>query len=79
MESILDLRIDLEDPKITVLKKKLKQALLKLKTTKNELQQNAYELDSMKSKFAEYKDQSSKSLRIANNKVDNIKYIQKVT
>ena len=57
---------------ITVLKKKLKQALLKLKTTKNELQQNAYELDSMKSKFAEYKDQSSKSLRIANNKVDNI-------
>ena len=57
---------------ITVLKKKLKQALLKLKTTTNELQQNTYELDSMKSKFAEYKDQSSKSLRIANNKVDNI-------
>jgi hypothetical protein len=54
------------------LKKKLKQALLKLKSVKTELEENRYELISTKSKFVEYREQSSKSLRIANNKIDNI-------
>ena len=57
---------------IETLKGKLKVALLKLKSTKSELQESSFELESIKSKFADYKESTKKSLRVANEKVENI-------
>ena len=57
---------------IETLKRKLKATLLKLKSTKSAMQESSFELESIKSQFADYKESTKKSLRVANEKVENI-------